>query len=54
MDVNVHPTKELVYFLDEAQIIEAIERKLFELMEDFRTHGIIEPNKVQRSSSSQA
>ncbi|CAD5209025.1 unnamed protein product [Bursaphelenchus xylophilus] len=49
MDVNVHPTKEYVYFLDETEIIETIQKKLLEVLENFSHRGVIEMSKPNKT-----
>ncbi|CAD5206336.1 unnamed protein product [Bursaphelenchus okinawaensis] len=50
MDVNVHPTKEYVYFLDETEIIEAIQKKLMEVLDKFSHRGVIEMSKPKKNT----
>ncbi|KAI6174855.1 DNA-mis-repair domain-containing protein [Aphelenchoides bicaudatus] len=52
IDVNVHPTKEVVCFLDETKIIDCIQAELFEIMYNFRQKGIIEVEEESNGRSS--
>ncbi|KAI6203667.1 DNA mismatch repair protein Mlh1 [Aphelenchoides besseyi] len=51
VDVNAHPTKETVIFLNETQIIRRIDEKLMSIMIKFKEQGIVELDQLTGNST---
>ncbi|KAI6179560.1 DNA-mis-repair domain-containing protein [Aphelenchoides besseyi] len=51
VDVNAHPTKETVIFLNEAQIVQRIDEKLMSIMMKFKENGIVELDQLTGNST---